>query len=241
MISVSVVSHGHGPMVTRLLHALLALPEVGQVLLTLNRPEPLSLPNDHRLTVIRNRRPQGFGRNHNQAFQRAREPLFCVLNPDVILGGNPFPRLIETLHATDAGAVAPLVRNTAGVIQPSARRFQTLPRLARKLLRGEQSSYPLQPDQPPRHVDWVAGLFMLVRTPAYRAVGGFDEGYFLYYEDVDLCARLWAAGHPIALDSTVSIVHDAQYRSHRDPTHFYWHLGSLLRYLRKHRGGAHRP
>jgi GT2 family glycosyltransferase len=59
-------------------------------------------------------------------------------------------------------------------------------------------------------VDWVAGMFLLIRTEAFRALGGFDEGFHLYYEDVDFCARAWKAGWKVQVHPEVSVIHDAQ-------------------------------
>ncbi|WP_019568681.1 glycosyltransferase family 2 protein [Thioalkalivibrio sp. ALMg13-2] len=235
MITVSIVSHGHGEMVSWLARRLLALPEVTQILVTLNRWEELDFPQHSKLEVIQNQRRFGFGYNHNRAFQRATEPYFCVMNPDVILTENPFPSLLGTLSETGAGLVAPQVYDAAHTLQPSARRFPTVASLARKLLKGETGAYPSPARSALTYPDWVAGLFMLASRDAYRDVNGFDRAYFLYYEDVDLCARLWAAGHTVVLDPNATIIHDAQKRSHADPIHFLMHVRSLLRYLRKHR------
>ncbi|WP_018874671.1 glycosyltransferase family 2 protein [Thioalkalivibrio sp. ALJ1] len=235
MITVSIVSHGHGEMVSELACSLLPLPEVSQILVTLNRRENLEFPDHPKLEIIQNRRRVGFGCNHNRAFQRATEPYFCVMNPDVILTENPFPSLLETLRETGAGLVAPQVYDAAHRLQPSARRFPTVASLTRKLLKGEMGAYPAPTGSAPTYPDWVAGVFMLASRDAYRNVDGFDRAYFLYYEDVDLCARIWSAGHTVVLDPNAAVTHDAQKRSHADPIHFLMHVRSLLRYLRKHR------
>ena len=80
-------------------------------------------------------------------------------------------------------------------------------------------------------VDWVAGMFMLFRSEVFRSIGGFDEAYFLYYEDVDLCRRLHAAGKSVIYNPRVEVVHDARRGSRREFGLMRHHLASMLRYL----------
>jgi len=77
----------------------------------------------------------------------------------------------------------------------------------------------------------VAGFFMLFRSAAFRSLGGFDERYFLYYEDFDLCCRLRAAGHAIAWVPQARVVHDARRTSHRNARYLVWHASSVLRFF----------
>jgi GT2 family glycosyltransferase len=79
--------------------------------------------------------------------------------------------------------------------------------------------------------DWVGGMFMLLRRETFAAVGGFDARYHLYYEDVDLCARLRLAGYDIRLVPSASAVHLARRQSRRNIRYFLWHLRSVIRYI----------
>ena len=79
--------------------------------------------------------------------------------------------------------------------------------------------------------DWVAGMFMLFPTKVFRELGGFDTRYFLYYEDVDLCARLKLKGYRVTLCQKTSVIHDAQRGSHKSFHYLKWHLASLLRFF----------
>lgn len=234
MISISIVSHGHGPLARRLVSDLERL-RAGdvEVILTENVPETatvdwssVSVP----LTVVRNKEPRGFGANHNTACHHASGDFYCVLNPDVRLTSDPFPELVRELSASRAGAVAPLIVDSGGTIQDSARRFPTVASLLRRALPS-----PLPLDYPigdePFSPDWVAGMFMLFRSEVFRDIGGFDERYFLYYEDVDLCARLRLRGYDIRLTPRARAVHDAQRDSHRKLAYFARHLRSALRYI----------
>jgi len=77
-----------------------------------------------------------------------------------------------------------------------------------------------------------------LRASDYAALGGFDEGFFLYYEDVDLCARLWRGGREVVLCPEVQVVHDARRASRRHLRHMRWHAASMARYFSPSMGGA---
>ena len=91
------------------------------------------------------------------------------------------------------------------------------------------------PDHQQPH-DWVAGMFMLFPADAYRLVNGFDERYFMYLEDVDICRRLNKNGLRVLYSDAVEIVHDGQFASRKNLRHFFWHVSSLLRFLRTKKG-----
>ncbi|SEP89199.1 hypothetical protein SAMN05421693_10957 [Ectothiorhodospira magna] len=241
MIAVSIVSHGHGAMVEALISRLLELPEVAQVILTLNLRESLTLPADQRLTLVKNDRPKGFGANHNAAFSLSRQPLFCCMNPDISLPDNPFPVLLATLERFPCAAlVAPAVRSPRGDLEDSARHFPTLGSLLSKALGRGDGRYMITTDQGIMFPDWVAGMFMLFRRGDFSTLQGFDDRFFLYYEDVDICFRCWRQGLPVVVAQDVSVIHDARRDSHRKLSYMVLHLRSMARYFLKHRGGGGR-
>lgn len=204
-----------------------------EVILTLNIPEDLPFrPEDIRIPMrmIRNAGVRGFGANHNAAFRHAHGDYFCVLNPDIRLGQDPFPVLFEQLTDPKVGVAGPLILNPAGSIEDSARYFPTLFTLFKKALL-RRNKQELEITGAPLFPDWIAGMFMIFRVGVFRALGGFDERYFLYYEDVDLCMRLRHAGYEVVLLPQVSAIHDARRRSHRNLRYLRIHATSLLRYL----------
>ena len=128
LVSISVVSHGQGDLVGRVLADLARFSGVAriEVILTRNIPEQLPfLVTDFPFPVkeVENASPKGFGANHNAAFQLAEGTWFCVINPDIRLDGNPFPALLTCLDNPDVGVAAPLVLGVQGEIEDSARRF----------------------------------------------------------------------------------------------------------------------
>ena len=235
-VSISIVSHGQGALVAALLADIAAYCTLPlEIILTLNVPETLAIDTGacpFPVKIICNSARKGFGANHNAAFGHAGAAHFCVLNPDIRIARDPFPQLIELLADASVGAVAPLIVNPAGAIEDSVRRFPTPAGILRKLLRGSPGpEYAL--GEVPVYPDWVAGMFMVFRAEVFRAMGGFDETYFLYYEDVDLCWRMGGKGWRTALLPTVRATHDAQRASHRNLRYLSWHGRSMLRFFAK--------
>lgn len=235
-ICISIVSHSQGAILAPLLSDLLRLKGViDEVVLTLNVAEDdrfIRDVGDLPLRVIRNSRPKGFGENHNSAFVHCKAPYFVVVNPDIRLKNFDIDHLVSAAARPNVGVVAPLVYSSDGLLQDSARRFPTLFSIFRRKLHGASSSdYRIAKE--PMTVDWVAGMLMLFKADVYRQLGGFDDQYFMYFEDVDLCKRLQLAGLQVVLCTNTMVVHDAQRASHRKLNHFVWHCTSACRYFLK--------
>jgi N-acetylglucosaminyl-diphospho-decaprenol L-rhamnosyltransferase len=230
-ITVSVVSHGQNALVNQLLEDVRRVCADRVVLVvTENIADAVAISTSLPFERIVNGGIKGYGANHNAAFQHCRTPYFCVLNPDIRLNADPFPPLQQALADERAAVAGPLVRNPDGGIEDSARRFPTLVSLLKKAFADRrQPDYPT--DRGTQEVDWVAGMFMLFRAEAYRAARGFDEAYFMYYEDVDLCRRLRGAGKSVRYVPAAEAVHDARRASRRNPRLAMQHLKSIARFL----------
>ena len=162
-----------------------------------------------RTTLVENARNVGFGAAVNQAVRLSDAPLLWLLNPDCEVAAGAFAALADTLtRHPDCAIAAPQLLNSDGSTQASARgepdawtglfgrhslltKFFPSSSLSRRNLpaadlvtSGVESAA----------VDWVMGAAMLMRRDRFDAVGGFDEGYFMYWEDADLCRRLRARG-----------------------------------------------
>jgi N-acetylglucosaminyl-diphospho-decaprenol L-rhamnosyltransferase len=233
-VTLSVVSHGQARLIAMLFQDLEKYCGSSiEVTLTLNLPEalpfdPSAMP--FKVRVIENPQPKGFGENHNAAFASGCTGFFCVINPDIRLQNNPFPALIEVLGNPQVGIVAPLILDPQKTVADSARRFPTIISILGKVF-GKKSGPDYVITDQLLFPDWVAGMFMLFRRGTFAALHGFDRNYFLYYEDVDLCARLRLAGYVTALCPRVSAIHDAQRESHRNFRYLKWHLRSMLRFF----------
>ena len=235
--TLSIVSHGHGRLVESLLRDLAQQDGIDafNVVLTLNLPgerfDPAS-GEGLRLVVRRNDVPQGFARNHNRALHGAEGDWFVVVNPDIrISDRHALLRLLSgNSDAVTAALRAPVILNPAGEVEDSVRQNLTpWSLLKRSLGLGDDPVVVTGPSRWDRPFYWLAGMFMVIESKVFAAIGGFDERFFLYCEDYDLCARLYRAGYSLALDQSTHVVHDAQRASHRSMRHLTWHLGSLLR------------
>lgn len=234
-LSISVVSHGQMGLIQPLMEDIQKL--CSQVLiefiLTLNIKEEITINRrafSYPIRVLENAVPQGFGANHNQAFKIAKGQFFCIVNPDIRLHKCPFLSLQQCLEDILAGVIAPMVLSPSGSIEDSARHFPTLIKLFKKIVTKKWSSDYLLQDKS-IDVDWVGGMFMLFPRQVFDELHGFDERYFLYYEDVDLCARLHLAGYRVAVCPQAQVIHHAQRSSHRSFKFLRWHLASMLRFF----------
>ena len=234
-LTLSIVSHGQIELVNLLLADIEKHCDAVdlEVILTINIPEPLPAPLTKRpftIKVIQNPSALGFGSNHNQAFRQARGDFFGVLNPDVRIDSDVFALLMAGLNMPSVGVVAPLVVNELGAIEDSARRFPTPLKILCKLFGCCQGGdYVVGAE--PVYVDWVGGMFMLFHRDIYQQMGGFNEKFFLYYEDVDLCARIWLRGLRVALIPQAGVTHEARRSSHHNAAYLLMHIRSMVRFF----------
>lgn len=235
--TISIVSHNQDGLIQIVLDDIARLCADAEIIVTHNlRPgSPLTHPKDLHSRQIENTHPQGFGANHNAAFKHCSTAFFCIANPDVHLTADPFPALLTCMNDPQVGVVAPMVVTPQGEYDGNARRFPTTLRLLNNLVHRDDARYEGFSDAP-IPVEWAAGMFLLFRAEAFEAVGGFDEDFHLYYEDVDICTRLWKAGWKVLLHPGVQVVHDAQRTSHWNFRYMRWHIASMARYFIKHMG-----
>jgi len=219
-------------MVAQLLGDLRACTTALEIVVTVNVPEAdgfRAASGARPVRIVRNDAVKGFGANHNAAFRASHGEFFCVVNPDLRLRSDPFPRLLQCLRGDTLGVVAPRVESPSGQLEHSARQFPTPLSILAKALGARDAPPPVA--QGLSHPDWLAGMFMLFPREAFGRVGGFDESYFLYYEDVDICARLRKLGYQIGYCADATVVHDARRTSHRDARYLRWHLASMARFF----------
>jgi GT2 family glycosyltransferase len=168
------------------------------------------------LTANTNNR--GFAAACNQGIAASTEDFILILNPDTLVTPAALQTLLELMQAEPrAGACGPRILNPDGSLQPSCRRFPTLPRLLldefglgklfphSKFFGGYRMTWWAH-DQL-REVDQVMGAALLLRREALKQVGTFDERFFMYFEEVDLCLRLRAAGWKVLFVPAAQVTH----------------------------------
>ncbi len=244
-LEVSLVSHAHGGLVFEALEAIArAWPAEGlrgRLWLTLNLPEPVleqrvqSRSWPFELQWIRNPVPMGFGANHNQAFVRMRSlgssPWFIVMNPDIfwpMCAADFWCDLLQSQSYVDVGLVCPTQTDVQGRVQDFARKLPTPCALAQRVLLRLLGLKPSGTATSVESADWVNGACMVWCSNAFEQIGGFDERYFMYCEDTNICLRLQLAGWRMQ-GADLTVVHDARRNTGRDWRHLSWHIRSMLR------------
>ncbi|MFE4469944.1 glycosyltransferase family 2 protein [Leifsonia sp. NPDC056824] len=204
----------------------------------------------HDATVVEVGENRGYGGAVNAATAALPDEVRYILvsNPDVRLSPDTVRVLVQAMEdRPELGAVGPRVLNVDGTPYPSARSFPSL-----RTGVGHAVFFSLWPRNPwsrrylshkdgslePRTVDWLSGSCMLVRRTAFDQLGGFDEGYFMYFEDVDLGYRLAKAGWKRLFLPTTSVVHSGAHSTTTESAKMIRaHHDSAYRYLsRKYSG-----
>lgn len=166
--------------------------------------------------VIANRDNRGFAKAVNQALAASSGRYFLLLNSDTIMGEGALARMVAHLDAhAETGGLGCLQKTAEGRRIRSAFAFPGLRehvlniRFFRALAPGAvgKEASPGGDPRAPREVDWVNGACLMVRTDVLRTLGGLDERYFMYFEDVDLCLRLKRLGYRVTYLPEAQIVH----------------------------------
>jgi GT2 family glycosyltransferase len=165
------------------------------------------------VSLRRWRRNRGFARAVNEGVRLSRGPWVLLLNPDVSLGADFLEGLLalsDRLVAEDrrAGIVGFQLHNGDGSPQHSAGPFPTLAGTLARLLRPRaRRKYDSPRTDRPSRVPWVTGCCLLLLRDCLEQLGGFDEDFFLYYEDVDLCRRARRRGWAVRYEPGLHAVH----------------------------------
>ncbi len=190
----------------------------------------------------------GYASACNRGIEATREPYVFILNSDVEFTAGGLEEMIEYLDAhPEVGALGPMLLNGDGTVQMSCRRFPSMLENAVHGLLGEvwpgnpfTRSYQMKDmcRDGPREVDWVSGAAVLLRREAAERVGGFDEAYFMYVEDVDLCWRLREAGYRVVYHPSLSLVHHVGRASSQQSLHMLYehHRSMYIFFRRRYRG-----
>src|SRR4051794_17611269 len=175
----------------------------------------------------------GFGGGHNRLAAANDSPLLCLLNPDVVLDREDvFVRLLAALDEPGVVATGPLLRTPDGAPQ----RFDHGElRGWRAVVANGAGRAHWEPRERTTEVAWVSGAFLLARRAAFDGAGGFDEDFFLYKEEEDLCLRLRADGGRILYVPETSARHAGSVVAGRDPRLL---AEADARYEAKHASGA---
>jgi N-acetylglucosaminyl-diphospho-decaprenol L-rhamnosyltransferase len=237
-VAAVVVSHGHPRELEESLPAL--RPQVDELVVIANIPG--SVPDG--VDAVHNEAPLGFGANVNRGVALTTAELVISANPDAI----PEPGAVDALRAfmeahPRCGIAGPQMVFPDGTWQPSRRRFPTVSgtivrRTPLRLVLAQRHHFHLDeaPPAQPVEADWMLGGFLMLRRELLTALGGFDEGFRLYGEDIDLAYRAMRAGWErwYVPQAVVRHEHKAETDKRWLTRRTLWHWAGVLRFVRKH-------
>jgi GT2 family glycosyltransferase len=198
--------------------------------------------------LVTNDQNRGFTVANNQGLARGRGRYLLLLNPDTEVVGNALPVMVRYMDEHPAvGALGPQIRYPDGTLQPSRRRFPTLAtalvestvvqewwRDNPMLRRYYMTDTAEDAEQP---VDWVVGACLLVRREVYEQVGGLDESFFMYSEEMDWCRRIKSAGWEVIYLPSARVIHYEGKSSDQVVAARHIHFQtSKVHYFHKHHG-----
>lgn len=240
LVVLSIVSHNQMELVNKLLADVKKAYLTKYKIIVRSNIDENVMIDCHGLEVmhVKNESPKGFGCNHNMNFNLIMGDYFVILNPDIRFDDvDIFNKLIKySSENDDRVIISPTIQNSNGKLEDNGRYFPTPFKIIRKILFRDKTVVPLRAGSASTKVDWVGGMFMFTHSRNYQILGGFDERYFLYYEDVDLCYRAANSSINREIFHNASVIHEARRSSHRDIRYLKWHISSLIRFWIKYFG-----
>lgn len=236
MLTISIVTHNQLDIMTNLLENIFENTDFN-LIITININEDETILSNYpskRLTIIRNQKPLGFTRNHNNAFKLCKTDYFLVLNPDVKIENSLINNILSEMIKYDLPILSPIGKSNDGKILDNGRRY---PKFFTPILRLISDKYRTDYIFTKRNiykVDWISGMFIMIKSDVFLDLNGFDERFFLYYDDVDLCRRANESGYNVSLTTKYSVIHEGNRLSKKSIKYFLIHLSSLFKYHLKH-------
>jgi len=200
------------------------------------------------IRLVINTENRGFAAANNQGIEKTRGEYILFLNPDTIVHPCSLDGLIKFMDDNnDVGACGPKLLNSDGTIQPSVRRFPTFRGTLYRhsafrylhLFKGQYNKWLMKDFKYDRQldVDQLMGAALMVRRSIIDQLGGMDETFFMYYEEVDLCYRIKQAGWRIVYVPNVEITHLGGRSAGQIPAGKHiMAMTSLLKFFKKYRG-----
>jgi GT2 family glycosyltransferase len=242
-----VVSYNSRDTLRPCVEPLLPLPGVSVIVVDNDSPDgSLEAVADLPVQAIQSGRNAGFGAGCNLGAAAGSAPLILFINPDAEITAGALSRMVAVLEADpDVVLVGPRLAEDTGELVHSMRRYQRTRSMWAQALylhrlfpharwANEIDARPASYEAP-ASPEWLSGACMLVRRSAFDAAGGFDDGFFLYCEDQDLCRRLRAAGGRIRYEPSAVVSHRGGHSAPR-PSLYAVLAESRIRFARKHNG-----
>lgn len=181
----------------------------------------------------------GFGGGHNYVLPELDSQYHAIVNPDILLTEDSFSVLLSFLAKSEAGMAVPRLLDEQGNLQAVYRRELTVFDMAVRMFFSshfhKRQDYHTMQDmdyEKPFPVPFAQGSFLVIRTELFRELEGFDERYFMYMEDADLCKRVNNVSSLWYCPDT-AVIHKWERGSHKDKKLLKIHILSMFRYFRK--------
>lgn len=193
------------------------------------------------VTLVVNNANLGFGKANNIALERAQGAFFVICNPDILLIENSFDKIIPYMKEnTFIGAVIPKLIDKNHQIEPVYRRELTLYDVFIRYFHpfnafSKRRAYHTMQDMDyskPFRVPFGQGSFIVIRISLMKKLRGFDERYFMYVEDADLCKRINQVS-VLEYFPYTSVVHLWGKESHKNMKLMKWHIQAMIKYFNK--------
>ncbi len=179
----------------------------------------------------------GFGKAHNICFENSQGDCILFLNPDTKILPGSLKILVDIFKKDEKiGIASPLLVDTESKIQPNCfgRHQNPLSIIGKKIFPPKKEKMEVKREI--FEADWVSGGAMMIRRSVFEKAGGFDENFFMYFEDVDLCRRVKKMGYKIVVNPAARVFHESgkSFASEREKKEYYY--ASQDYYIRKHFG-----
>lgn len=187
--------------------------------------------------LIENKDNSGFSKGNNIGVAQAKGEYLCILNPDTVVGEDTFTSLLTYADSlSNLGIVGCQLIDGRGRFLPESKRNVPTPLVAMKKTLGISDSYYVSDLEASGvgKVDVFVGAFMLLKKTVYIEVGGFDEDYFMYGEDVDLSYKILKAGYTNYYNGQIKVIHykgESTLKDSNYAKHFY---GAMQIFYKKH-------
>lgn len=181
----------------------------------------------------------GFGKAHNLVINSLKSKYHVIMNPDILLVEDTLQILIDYLDKNDIGMCIPKLIDSEGNIQMAYRRevtvFDMFIRMFMKKGFKKRKAYHTMKDKDfskPFEVPFAQGSFLVIRTSLFKQLGGFDDRFFMYMEDADLCKRVNQISKVFYCPYT-KVIHKWEKGSHKNVRLFKNHVASMIKYFAK--------
>lgn len=242
-IYISIISHGHSELINKL-SCLPFLSSDFKIVIKSNKSKDEfgAWINEPNFSWVDESYGLGFGHNNNVVFEYCRSKLgmsaddyFVVLNPDVVIASEQIDMLINCMNTGNIKlSTINLFKDFDKIIYDNnIRMFPNFVHFLKSFVGlGNATVIDKHKVTSQLSVDWAAGSFLAFKASHYAELNGFDENYFMYCEDIDICYRSYLIGERVTYFPEIKALHLAKHANRKlFSRHFYWHLKSVLRFL----------